>query len=638
MPEWKEEIRRRLVGLKLEATREAEIVEELSQHLDDRYAELCTGGVTEEESRHVALAELSQSDLLVQELKRVECAVTQEPIVFGASRHNLMEGFWLDIRYGLRTLRKNPGFTAVAVLTLALGIGANTAIFSVINAVLLKPLPYWQPDQLVTIAESRSERDSARDASYPDYLDWTGQTKSLQSLAAFNGISFVFNGSGSPETLEATRVMANFFVTLEMKPTVGRDFAAGEDRPRKAKVVILSHKFWNERYAANPDTVGQAIRLDGKIYTIVGVLPEEFDFAPTNSPPLWVPLNPDPQYALRRNLRWLRVIGRLDQGVSFSQAFAEMQAINARLASAYPQENGAVRIVMGTLRDRIVGRIRPLLVILFGAVSFVLLIACGNIASLLLARGISRKKEIAIRMAVGAGPRELLRQFLTESTLLALGGGALGLLCSRWFVSLMLAAIPEAQLRIMPYLNKVRMDPAVLTFTFVVAVATGILFGLAPALDMSRADANQTLKDQARSSPGRSTSRLRDTFVVAEIGLAMMLLVGAGLMLKSLASLLRADPGFRAENLLTFAVDLPSSAYKDDPSALRFEQRFSEHIRSLPGVTGVATVSVLPLSGGGNTIRFIVEGRPISAGNEDECYIRTITSGYFDVMKIPLIE
>jgi putative ABC transport system permease protein len=544
-----------------------------------------------------------------------------------------------DLRYGLRMLMKNPGFTAVAVVALALGIGANTAIFSVIDAALLRPLPYQQPDRLLTLGESRdSAGDELADTSYPDYLDWVRDAKSLQSLAAYSGDGFILTGNGSPEAVDAARVTANFFSTLGVKPAVGRDFVSGEDRINGDKVVILSHSFWKDRFGARPGAVGQTIRLDSQGYTIIGVLPPEFEFAPIHSPPVWVPLSPGADMARRRNLRWMMVIGRVKQGLTFAQASAEMRTINAGLATAYPQEDGKVRIVIGTLRERIIGHIRPLLVTLFGAVSFVLLIACANVAGLLLARGARRKKEIAIRMALGAGRAQLVRQFLTESVLLALAGGGLGLLWSQWFVSLMVAAIPKERLAAMPYLNSVAVDPLVLAFTFLAALATGILFGIAPAFEASRADVNQSLKDLGRGSAGRSTSRLRGIFVVAEIGLALMLLAGASLMLKSVTALFHADPGFRTENLLTFAVYLPPSAYKDDASHRRFYESFSDRLRSLPGVQGVATVSVLPLTAGGNTIRFVVEGRPTAVGAEDECNIRDTSAGYFSVMKIPLRE
>ncbi|HLW77985.1 MAG TPA: ABC transporter permease, partial [Terriglobia bacterium] len=544
-----------------------------------------------------------------------------------------------DIRYGLRMLAKSPGFTAVAALTLALGIGANTAIFSVVYAALLRPLPYREPGRLVNLGESRSQMDiQSSDNSYPDYLDWTRQAQSFESLAGYNSDGFILSGTGSPEVVFATRVTSNFFSTLGVKPALGRDFVAGEDQPQGAKVVILSHGFWKDRFGASRNAIGQNIRLDGETFVVVGVLPQEFEFAPTNSPPIWVPLSPNADAATRRNLRWMHVAGRLKPGLTMTQAQTEMNTINARLAAAYPQENGAIRVVMNSLRDQIVGQVRPLLWTLLGAVSFVLLIACANVANLLLARGMGRKREIAIRVALGAGRRQLLRQFSTESLLLALTGGALGLLWSHWFSRLMLALIPQALLDTMPYLASIKTDPAVLVFTLLVAVGTAILFGLAPALEAARADVNQGLKEEARSSAGRRASRLRDVLVAAEIALALMLLTGAGLMLRSVTALLQADPGFATENLLAFGVALPSTSYKDDASIRRFEQQFRDGVRSLPGVQGVAGVSKLPLTGNGNTIRFAVEGRPTAQGQEDESNIRDITAAYFDVMKIPLVK
>jgi predicted permease len=423
-----------------------------------------------------------------------------------------------------------------------------------------------------------------------------------------------------------------------VNPALGRDFLSGDEQSKSGKVVIISHKYWMERFAAEPGAIGRILRLSGENYTIVGVLPAEFEFAPINSPPVWVPLTPDPHMSQRRNLRWLHVIGRVREDKTYAQALSEMEGITARLDAAYPQEDGEVHIVMGTIRQQIVGNVRPLLWTLFGAVTFVLLIACANVAGLLLARGINRRREIAIRMALGAGRSQLMRQLLTESMLLSLSGGALGLLWSQWFVGLMIAVIPKAQLDGMPYLNSVRVDPIVLAFSFGVAVVTGILFGLVPALEASRSDVNRTLKEQSRGSESRSLRNLRDVFVVAEIALALILLVGAGLMIKSMKTLVNADPGFKADHLFTFALYLPQTSYKDDPRAYQFEETFSQAIRNLPGVEGAAVVSMLPLSGGGNTIRFVVQGRPTAQGAEDEASIREISRGYFDVMKIPLEE
>jgi putative ABC transport system permease protein len=553
-----------------------------------------------------------------------------------------LENILRDLRYGTRILRQNPGFTAVAILTMALGIGANTAIFSVVYAALLRPLPYYQPAEIATLGETRDQThlpdSSFANTSYPDYIDWTQRAKSFDSMGGYQGDQFIYSGSGNPETLQGGQITASFFSTLGVKMALGRDFLPGEDVPNAPKIAIVSHVFWEQRLGGNPSVVGQALRLDSQAYTLVGVLPENFDFAPVSSPPIWVPINPTNGLE-RRNLRWLDIIARFKAGVSPAQAYSEMKTINSQLAAAYPQQNASVAIVMGTLRDRIVGKVQPLLLTLLGAVSFVLLIACANVASLFLARVADRRKEIAVRVALGAGRKALVRQFLTESLVIAFAGGGLGLLWSQWGVKLMLAIIPKDELDAMPYLKAAQIDPAVLAFTVFAAVITGILFGVVPAIQMSRTDVNQGLRDEGRgASAGAEKSRLRDMLVVSEIALALVLLAGAGLMVKSVIALMHQDPGFSTQNLLTFAVGLPDNTYKDDPSALRFERAFSDKLRNLPGVQDAAVVNILPLSGNGSTVRFVVEGRPIAQGHEDECNIREASANYFQVMRVPLIE
>jgi predicted permease len=553
-----------------------------------------------------------------------------------------LENILRDLRYGTRVLRQNPGFTVVAILTMALGIGANTAIFSVVYAALLRPLPYYQPGRIVTIGETRSQAHLAdsevSDSSYPDYIDWTKQATTFDSLAGYEVDQFNYAGAGNPEVLEGGQVTANFFATLGVKMALGRDFLPGEDVANGPKVAIVSYAFWQQRLGANPSVVGQTLRLDAQSYTLTGVLPKNFEFAPENSPPVWVPINPINGLE-RRNLRWLNIIGRLKAGVSYAEAYSEMKTIDARLAAEYPQQNAAIVIVMGTLHDRIVGKIQPLLLTLLGAVSFVLLIACANVASLFLARAADRRKEIAVRVALGAGRHALVRQFLTESLVIAFAGGALGLLWSQWGVKLMLAIIPTQELEAMPYLKSVQTDPAVLAFTLFATVITGVLFGVAPAIQMSRTDVNKGLRDEGRgASGGVEKSRLRDVLVVAEIALALVLLAGAGLMVKSVGALMHQNPGFSTESLLTFAVGLPDNSYKDDASALRFEHEFMDKLRNIPGVKEATVTDKLPLTGNGNTVRFVVEGRSIVRGQEDECNIRNPGANYFEVMKVPLVE
>jgi predicted permease len=550
-----------------------------------------------------------------------------------------------NLRFGLRMLAKAPGFTAIAILTLALGIGANTAIFSVVYAALLRPLPYSQPDRLISLTETRAEHGSRSDeaisswnASYPDYQDWVRQSKTFASLAGFSGDGFLYNGVGEPQLLDAAQASVNFFSTIGVKPMLGRDFAPGEDVPKNPKVAILTYGFWRSQFGGDRDVLGKPIRLDGNSVTIIGVLPRDFEFAPTGDASLWVPLHLGPDMATRRNLRWFSVIGRLAPSVTSEQAQAEMNAVTQRLAAAYPQEDGATVTTLIPLRGRIIGKVQSLLWVLFGAVGFVLLIACANVANLLMVRGMGRRREFAIRAALGASRGDLVGQMLTESLLLATAGGALGLLAAQWGVSLLVTAIPVGQLDSMPFLRDAQPNAIVLAFLCGIAVLTGILFGLAPAMQISRERVSDVLKEETRMSAGGVRTHLRDGLVVGEIAICLVLLVGAGLMVKSLGALLHRYPGFDAKNLLTFGVYLPSASYAKNPDLLRFEKQFTERVRALPGVLSVAGGRVLPLFGGGGSIRFVIEGRSVGIGKEDECDINDATPDYFSMLKIPLLK
>jgi predicted permease len=534
-------------------------------------------------------------------------------------------------------LGKAPGFTAIAVLTLALGIGANTAIFSVVYAALLRSLPYSQPSRLITLSERRHVEDQSWVSAYPDYVDWQRQSKTFESLAGFGGDGFVWRGAGEPQVLFGAQVTTNFFSTLGVKPMLGRDFVAGEDIASGPKVAILAYGFWRTHFNGDPHVVGRTIQLDANSVSIIGVLPREFEYAPIGNADVWVPMHISGDLATRRNLRWMPVVGRLRPGVSLEQARAEMNDINARLAAAYPQQNAAIRIVMVPLRERIVGQIQTLLLILFGAVGLVLLIACANVANLLMVRAAGRRREFAIRAALGASRGRLVSQLLTESLMLAAAGGALGFLGAQWGTSLLVTAIPERLLASMPFLRDTQANSVILVFLCGIALLTGILFGLAPALQMSHEKVGDALKEETRTSAGGVRTRLRDALVIAEIALSLVLLVGAGLMVKSLGTLLHRQTGFDTQNLMTFGVNLPATSYPKDPDAIRFDKEFSYRVARLPGVAGIANTSVVPLSGGGNSIRFIIEGQSVATGNENECDIRDISSNYFRVMKIPLV-
>jgi predicted permease len=540
-------------------------------------------------------------------------------------------------------LRKNPGFTAVAVLTLALGIGANTAIFSVVYAALLRPLPYRQPERLFTLGEARRQFAQATVSSYPDYVDFTRTAKSFESIAGYSGDAFTLVSEGEPKNTFAAQVTPNFFSTLGVKPTLGRDFADSEQQRDGPHVAILSHSFWQSEFGAAPNIVGRVIRLDNHPVTIVGVLPEKFEFAPTRAAPIWVPLHPSVDLSTRRNLRWLRVVARLARGVTEDRARAEMAGITAQLMRAYPKENGSLFIGMGSLRESIVGNIRPLLLVLLGAVGFVLLIACANVANLLMMRAIGRRKEFAIRSAVGATRGDLLGQLLAESLLLSGAGAVVGLIGARWGVHGLVAAIPDQQLQSMPYLQDAGINPMVLGFLGGVALLTAILFGLVPALAASQSAPYEQLKDETRGGTSGAHGRLRNALVVAEIAISLVLLVGAGLMLQSLRALLRQNPGFDITHVLSFSVNLPDDSYpstpgfpSNSPAAIRFEHQFRDRLQNLPGVVNVASATGIPANGGSGSIRFVIEGRPTATGQEDECDILTIDANYFSTLKIAL--
>jgi putative ABC transport system permease protein len=552
-----------------------------------------------------------------------------------------------NLRYAARFLLKSPGFTLVIVLTLALGIGANTAIFSVVYSALLRPLPYQRPGELFFLGESREQYPTIDMAqtSYPDFLDWKHAAKSFQSLAGYGGDGFTLEIGGEPKLALGTQVTPNFFSTLGVKPSLGRDFLQTEDQPDGPHVTILSDAFWRTELSANPSVIGTSIRLDGKQVTIVGILPRDFEFAPARSAPLWVPLHAAGDLSARRSLRWFSVIARLAPGVSPEQAQAEMKGITAQLAQTYPKEDESTVFLIAGFRERISGKIRPLLLVLLGAVGFVLLIACANVANLLLTRSISRRKEFAVRSALGATRTNLVSQLLTESLLLSVLGAAIGFLGAQWGVNLLVAAIPEAQLRALPYLRTAGASLPVLVFLCCVTLATGIFFGLAPALAAAQSTVNDVLKDETRGGTSSSHARLRNSLVVVEIAVCLVLLVGGSLMLQSLGALLRHDRGFNPHSVLTFDVNLPDSSYpndKDDPdknsSADKFAREFAERLRNSSGVVNVATTTVVPAAGNSSTIRFLVEGRPTALGREDECNIARISRGYFATMEIPLVQ
>ncbi|HEX7314425.1 MAG TPA: ABC transporter permease [Pyrinomonadaceae bacterium] len=552
----------------------------------------------------------------------------------------MMRTLLQDVRFGLRTLAKRPGFAAVAVLTLALGIGANTAIFSVIDAALLRSLPYREPGRLVHLWETKRSRDfERREASYPDFLDWRAQGGEVfEGLAGYTPRPVTLADTGEATRARGAAVTANFFDLLGVNAAAGRTFVEGEDGLEAKPVAVISHGFWRRRFGGEPATIGREVTLNGQAYTVVGVLPADFNFALLGDAEVWTPLAVTPDIASRRYLHWLKVVGRLKEGVTLEAAQAHLATVAARIESDDPGAHAGTGLRAVELQEEFVGPVRPVLFVLLGAVGFVLLIACTNVANLLLARAAARRKEVAVRAALGASRWRVVRQLLTESVLLSLAGGAAGLVLALWGVDALVALIPAAQLTQMPYLQSLSLNRDVLLFATGLSLLTGVLFGLTPALSAARADLQGALKEGGRNTVSRGGRRLRDLLVVAEVALALVLLVGAGLLMKSLVVMLRVDPGFDTRNLLTLRVALPPARYGEDAQAARFYDEVLRRVSTVPGVRGAALTSNLPLAGDGGTGTPQVVGRQTPASELTEAHLRTVSANYFEVLGVPLVQ
>lgn len=550
-----------------------------------------------------------------------------------------MESFWKDLRHSIRSLGKKPGFTFVVVLTLALAIGANTAIFSVVNAALLKPLPYREPERLVHLWEATPQQNyPKREASYPDFQDW-------RLCDAFDGVAAYRGGGGfmlatpeSSERIEGGFVSGNFFSVLGVTPLLGRTLTEADEKQGAERVALLSYGFWQRRFSGDAGVVGKQIVLSGNSYQVIGVLPPEFQFAKRGAAEIWTPMQLSQSMMTRRFMHFVNVIARLKPGVNLEQAKAAMLPITGRIAQEYADSHAGTSIIVTPLHQEMVGNIKPLLVLLLVAVGFVLLIACSNVANLLLVRASGRQKEVAIRSALGASAWRLIRQLLTESLVLAVAGGAVGLLLARWGVDGLISAIPDNLLNFMPYLRSVKIDGSALAFTAALSLAVSLLFGLVPALHASKTDLQSVLKEGGKTSAASARQGLRNALVVAEVALALVLLVGAGLMLRSLWGLINVDPGFNPRNLLTFTFALPPAAYDSNEKLIVARQRMLAELAAIPGVEGAATVSTLPLIGG-NTTRFYPANQPKPApGDDTEANLRDISANYFNVMGVRLIS
>ena len=547
----------------------------------------------------------------------------------------MLESFWQDLRYSARVLVKHPGFTLVVIFTLALGIGANSAIFSVVNAVFLRPLPFLQPDQIMQIWSVDTEKDRIpRVVSVPDYLDWQAQNRSFEQMAAYSFTSFILTGNGEAERIRGARVSASFFPLLRVQPIEGRAFTPEEDRFGGERLAIIGHGLWQRRFGGASNLIGHTIRLSNQTYTIMGIMPPNFNFPVRRlgGTEIWIPHAFDPDNSMsQRSSSYLAVLGRMNEGVTLRQAQTEMDALAKRLSEQYQATNRNRGVYIIPLYEQIVGKIRPKLLILFGAVSFVLLIACTNVANLLLSRVTARYKEMALRTAMGATRSRLICQSLIESVFLGTLGGGLGLLIAFWGLKLLVTMIPPE----VPRINDISLDMNVVGWSFGLSILAGLLFGLAPALKFSQPDLTESLKESGRNSTtGPSRGRLRNILVVGEVTLSLILLIGAGLLIKSLWRLQHVETGFDQDNVLTLTLSLPRYKYPDNETQKRFHTQVLERLKNLPGVSSAGITTILPLSGNMEASDFQVVGKQIGASVNN----RAISVDYLPTMGINLLK
>jgi putative ABC transport system permease protein len=544
-----------------------------------------------------------------------------------------MHSLWQDIRYGMRMLIKSPGVAFVVVLALALGIGANTAIFSVVNSVLLRPLPYDQADRLIFLNERNQALDEMS-ISYPNFTDWRNQNQVFEKIGVYNRASYNLTGVGEAERILTGQVSADLFSVLRVNAAVGRVFTNEEDKPGGNPVVMLSDGLWQRRFGGRTDIINQPITLNGKSYTVIGVMPRGYQYP--SRVEMWVPvgqLSGESSWQQRGNHPGLYGVARLKPGVTFEQARANMETIAANLEKQYPDSNSGNRVRIRPLLEIYINDVQRALWVLFAAVGFVLLIACANIANLLLARAAGRKKEMAIRSAMGAGRWRIVRQLLTESVLLSLTGGALGLLLARWGIDFILYISPDS----IPRSKEIAMDWRVLAFTVGISFLTGILFGLVPALQAGSVDVNDTLKETGRGVSSRHW--LRSSLVIVEVASTLVLLVGAGLLIRSFYRLQQVDPGFSYGHLTSLSISLPEKKYATQDQQEAFFNRLLENVRSLPGVEAASAASGLPLGNNGWQTSFVVVGQPPPPPDQtplmEACLV---TPDYFRAMNIPLLR
>lgn len=645
MPDWKDEIESRLAHLRLAPAREAEIVEELSQHLEDIYQEILLEGGTAEDALRAALAELCDHNRLANELRLTEKQVRREPVVLGARRLNMIADLWQDLLYGFRVLLKQPVTSIIAVLTLALGIGANTAIFSVINGLLLRPLPYPRPEQVMKISQvdGKGQKMHFSDSNFEDL---SAGTSSFESMAQYASRAFSLSGGSEPVRAQGAIVTSGFFSTLGVTPIMGRTFHAEEDRAGSAPVIVVSYNFWQRYLAGDRDLSSKSLTFFGQSHQVIGVMPQGFSF-PTGAE-VWSSRSLSPRLPSRSAHNW-QVIGRLKEGASLEQARMQATAIAMLLKKEHNDKTWMEDVAIVPLQEEMTARVRLTLMILMGAVVFLLLIACANVVNLLLAQAAARQKEVSVRLALGATRWRMIRQFLTESLLLVLLGAGLGVLLAWWGIDTLLALEPGN----LPRTNDVGIDYRVLIFAAMVSLLTASLLGLITAWRSTSQNLNETLKATSRSQlgggPGRST---RNLLVVVQFALTLVLLTGAGLMGRSLISLLSIDLGFRTEKSVVMHL---SHTFPDSEAArvrvVNFHEQLNERLRAIPGVREVGGINSFPLSGTqsngtflimqpGENIETLSDFERLSRDPQRKGYAdyRIASEGYFRAMNIPLVR
>ncbi len=613
----------RLAGLLPNSRREGEFSDEIESHLQMEIDDLVRGGMTPGEARRQAIRNLGG-------MERTKLAYRDQNSV------PLLENLVQDARFALRQLRKNPGFTATAILMLSLGMCASIAIFAFVDAALAKPLPYRNPQRLAAVYE-KLPRCEKCNLSFLDYLDWKKLNKSFSSMDVYQGRNPIVTTSSGAEKSRAGRVSDGFFRTLGIAPILGRNFYAGEDLPASPRTVLLSYSAWQKRFAGRTDILGQTVTLDGEPNTIIGVLPQDFHFALIGPAEFWVSLHAGGSCEDRRSCHNLYGVGRLKDGVSIESAAANMVLIAQQLEKGYPDSNRGQGANIMQLSEAIVGEIRPILLVLLGGAGLLLLIACVNIASLLLLRSEGRRREMAVRSALGASSGRLIRQFVTEGLVLVAAASALGLLGAHWAMQLLIGLIPEYMMADMPYLQGLGLNLRVTAFGAAIAILAAVLFALTPALRLSSPDMREGMAEGSRGSAGNTWRRLGSKLVVVELATAMVLLVGAGLLGKSLYLLLKVDLGMKPDHLATLRVAIPKNGNEKMEQRIAIARNIVGEIASLPGVQSVGITDVLPVSFNGNTdwIRFV--GKPYN-GEHNEVNGRQVSPGYFKTIQARLLQ